>query len=148
MIHSSAVRPLFLAFLLLLAGCDSHQHSEPLVNVSGQVVSEGGKPFKVKPEERLSVNLCMLDEEGKPTQKSYLAQVDRKGHFTASVLPGKHRIILRLNQGTRDNLHGTYGPTNSPFVKDVHEGDSFTLEVKPPSLEPKKPNKEAKKRKN
>jgi hypothetical protein len=145
MVHSLRGRSLLVALLLLLAGCGGHTLSEPLVNVSGQVTSDG-KAFKVKPEERLSVNFCMLDTEGKPTEKSYLAQVDRKGHFTASVLPGKHRIILRLNQENRDNFHGAYGPTKSPFVQDVHEGDSLTLDVKTPSEESTKASKESKKR--
>jgi hypothetical protein len=147
MVHSLAGRSLIFALPLLLIGCDSHRRSEALVNVSGQVTSDG-KAFKVKPEERLTVNFCMLDAEGKTTEKSYLAQVDQKGHFTASVFPGKHRIVLRLDHGTRDNFHGVYGPTNSPFVQDVHEGDSLTLEIKTTNSELKKSDKEKKKRRD
>jgi hypothetical protein len=129
MFHSPDSRWLLPTLLLLLIGCGARQQAESLVDVSGQVVSDG-TPFKVKPEERLSVTFCMVDAQDKPTEKSYLAEVDQKGHFTASLVPGKYRIVLRLKHGSRDNFHSAYGPTNSPFVRDIHEGDSITIDLK------------------
>lgn len=130
MLHSSARRALFLALLLSLNGCGSGP-SESLVEVSGQVVSEG-KPFKIYPEERLTVLFCKIDEAKQPTDKSYPATVDRKGHFTASVAPGKYRIVLHLKKGTRDNFKNAYNATNSPFIREVHGGESFTIDLKKP----------------
>jgi hypothetical protein len=131
MVRSSAARLLLSVLLALLPiGCGGGgaQHSEPLAKVTGRVLSDG-KPLKVKPEEKLAVLFCAIDAEDKPTDKSYLAQVDRKGHFTASVLPGRHRIVVRLLFENRDRLKGKYNPLTSPLVREVHEGDSITVDL-------------------
>ena len=127
---ATARRLLFLALLSMLSGCKGR--SEPLVEVSGQVLSEG-KPLRVKPGEELNVLFCTVDSQNKPTEKSYLATSDRRGHFTASVPQGKHRIAVRLLHRDKDRLHNAFNSVKSPFVREIHEGDSLTLDLDHPT---------------
>lgn len=130
MILPTSRRLLMLSLFLILTGCKGR--SEPLVEVSGQILSEG-KPLRVKPGEQLKVLFCTVDSQNKPTEKSYLAMSDRRGHFTASVPQGKHRIAVRLLHRDRDLFHNAFDSMKSPFVREIHEGDSLSLDLDHPT---------------
>lgn len=126
----TAKRLLLLALFSILSGCRGR--SEPLVEVSGQVLSKG-KPLRVKGGEQLKVLFCTVDSQNKPTEKSYLAMPDRRGHFIASVPQGKHRIAVRLLHRDRDLFHDAFNSVKSPFIREIHEGDSLTLDLDHPT---------------
>lgn len=124
-------KQLWVTVLLFLPlGCKGRV--ERSVEISGQVIS-GEKPLRVKGGEELKVLFCSVNSENKPTEKSYLATADRRGHFTVSVAPGKYRIAVRLLHRDRDLLHNAFDSIKSPFVREIHEGDSLTLDLDHPT---------------
>ncbi len=119
-----------LALLSMLNGCK--RQSEPHVEFSGQVIS-GGKPLRVKWGENLKVLFCTVDQQNKPGEKSYMAISDRRGYFTASAPPGKYRIAVLLLHRDKDILHNAFDSIRSPFVRDLHEGDTLNLDLDHPT---------------
>ncbi len=126
MISPTASRLLFLALLSISCGCRGR--AEPRVQVRGQVLSNA-KPLSFPSNQRLRVVFCKLGENGQPSEQSYSASADRTARFTATVPEGNYRILVRLIQRDKDLLHDKFGFRQTPFIREIHDGDTLSLEL-------------------
>jgi hypothetical protein len=126
MISPTARRWLFLVSLSILCGCQGR--AEPRAQVNGQVLANA-KPLSFPSNQRLRVVFCKLGENGHPSEKSFSVLADRRARFTATVPEGSYRILVRLIHGDKDLLHDTFGFRQTPFIREIRDGDTLSLEL-------------------